>query len=251
MQNFRISWNEDVIRHFHTGVDRGMLYIPDVAGIPWNGLQEVVESSPDSVMTQLYQDGQKVLVRRRDLNYESLVKAFMYPPEFEPYTGYSPSFLKPFSFSYRVMTSEKTYRIHLVYNVVAIPDDVVFSTISDEIDPVDLSWRFTTRPVKLSGLFPSSHIVIDSEMIHSWTLDVIEDALYGGEGVIPHLPSPDELDQILQDNALFKVVDNGDGTYTVVGPDEAIQALGSGLFKLDWPSVIPLPDGISYNVSSL
>lgn len=251
MQDFRISWNEDVIRHFHTGVDRGMFYIPQTAGIPWNGLREVVESSPDSVMTQLYQDGQKLTVRRRDLNYDAQVRALTYPVEFEPYSGDSPTFNRPFGFSYRVMTGEKTYRIHLVYNVVAIPDDVVFSSISDEIDPVDLSWKFTTRPVKLSGLFPSSHIIIDSEMIHSWTLDAIEDALYGGEGVIPHLPSPDELDQILQDNALFKVIDNLDGTYTVVGPDEAIQALGSGLFKLDWPSVIPLPDGISYNVSSL
>lgn len=250
MQNFRISWNEDVIRHFHTGVDRGMLYIPDVAGIPWNGLQEVVESSPDSVMTQLYQDGQKVLVRRRDLNYESRVKAFMYPPEFEPYTGYSPSFLKPFSFSYRVMTTEKTYRIHLVYNVVAIPDDVVFSSISDEIDPVDLSWRFTTRPVKLSGRLPSSHIILDSETVHSWTMEAIEDQLYGGEGIIPRLPTPEELEEIFEENAILKVVDNGDGTVTITGPEEAIQDLANNQVQITWPSVIQLST-YEYQISSL
>lgn len=250
MQNFRISWNEDVIRHFHTGVDRGMLYIPDVAGIPWNGLQEVVESSPDSVMTQHYQDGQKVLVRRRDLNYESQVKAFMYPPEFEPYTGYSPSLLKPFSFSYRVMTSETTYRIHLVYNVVAVPDDVVFSTIADEIDPVSLGWKFVTRPVKISGRFPSSHIILDSETVHSWTLSEVEDILYGGENAIPHMPSPDELEEIFEQNAILKVVDLGDGTFSVEGPEEAIQNLGSSVVQIEWPSLIKLSQ-YEYEISSL
>lgn len=250
MQNFRISWNEDVIRHFHTGVDRGMIYIPGAAGIPWNGLQEVVESSPDSVMSQLYQDGQKVLVRRRDLNYESQVKAFMYPPEFEPYTGYSPSLLKPFSFSYRVMTSETTYRIHLVYNVVAIPDDVVFSSIADEIDPVSLSWTFYTRPIKLSGRLPSSHIILDSEMVHSWTMETIEEQLYGGEGVIPHLPTPEEIEEIFEENAILKVVDLGDGVFSVEGSDEAMQNLGNNVVQIDWPSLIKLST-IEYEISSL
>lgn len=249
MQNFRISWNEDVIRPFSAGVDRGMFYIPDVAGIPWNGLQEVVESSPDSVMTQLYQDGQKVLVRRRDLNYESQVKAFMYPPEFEPYTGYSPSLLKPFSFSYRVMTSETTYRIHLVYNVVAIPDDVVFSSIADEIDPVSLGWRFVTRPIKLSGLAPSSHIIIDTENAHPWTIEALEDQLYGGEGIIPNLPNPSGIDRIFHDNAILKVVDNGDGTATISGPDDVVFSAGSDKVTVDWVSVVKT-SSITINISS-
>lgn len=250
MQNFRISWNEDVIRHFHTGVDRGMIYIPGAAGIPWNGLQEVVESSPDSVMSQLYQDGQRVLVRRRDLNYESKVKAFTYPPEFERYTGYYPTPLRPFSFAYRVMTSETTYRIHLVYNVVAIPDDVVFSTIADEIDPVDLSWTFYTRPIKLAGRMPSSHIILDSETVHSWTMEAIEDQLYGGEGIIPNLPTPEELEEIFEENAILKVVDLGDGTFSVEGPDEAVQNLDNSIVQIEWPSLIKLST-FEYQISSL
>lgn len=251
MQNFRISWNEDVIRHFHTGVDRGMLYIPDVAGIPWNGLQEVVESSPDSVMTQLFQDGQRLIVRRRDLNFECSVKAYTYPNEFEPYSGYNPSLLKPFSFSYRVMTGETSYRLHLVYNVVAVPDDVVFSTLGDEIDPTYFGWSFTTRPIRLTGRAPSSHLILDSDTVHSWTLEAIEEQLYGGEGIISHLPTPDEIVQIFEDNAILKVVDNGDGTVTITGPDEAIENLANQQTQLTWPSVIQLPSEFEYQVSSL
>ena len=238
MQNFRISWNEGVVRPYSSGVDRGMLYIPDEAGIPWNGLQEVVESSPDSVMSQLFQDGQRLTVRRRDLNYEAKLKAYTYPHEFEPYAGYSKSFKRPFGFSYRVMTGPETYQIHLVYNIVAIPDDVVFSTLGDEIDPTFFSWTLASRPVKIAGRAPSSHLILDSETVHSWTMEAIEDQLYGGEGIISHLPTPDEIVQIFEDNAILKVVDNGDGTVTVTGPDEAIQALSDNRVKLNWPSVL-------------
>lgn len=251
MQNFRISWNEGVLRPFSSGVDRGMLYIPDEAGIPWNGLQEVVESSPDSVMSQLFQDGQKMFVRRRDLNYEATLKAFTYPQEFEPYTGFNPSFKRPFNFAFRVMTGPESYRIYLVYNVVAVPDDVVFSTLGDEIDPTYFSWTLSTRPVLIAGRAASSHIILDSETVHSWTLEAIEDQLYGGEGIIPHLPSPSELEQIFEDNAILKVIDNGDGTVTITGPDEAIEAFANQQTRLTWPSVIRLPSGYEYQVSSL
>lgn len=250
MQSFRISWNEGLVRHFHTGVDRGMFYIPEQAGIPWNGLREVVESSPDSVMTKLYQDGQKLTVRRRDLNYDAQVKALTYPVEFEPYSGDSPVFNKPFGFSYRVMTGEKTYRLHLVYNVVAVPDDIVFSTIADEIDPVSLGWTFYTRPIKLAGRLPSSHIILDSETVHSWTMEAIEDQLYGGEGIIPRLPAPEELEEIFEENAILKVVDNGDGTVTITGPEEAIQDLANNQVQITWPSVIQLST-YEYQISSL
>ncbi len=249
MQNFRISWNEGVVRPYSSGVDRGMFYIPDEAGIPWNGLQEVVESSPDSVMTQLFQDGQRLIVRRRDLNYEAKLKAYTYPHEFEPYAGYSKSFKRPFGFSYRVMTGPETYQIHLVYNVVAMPDDVVFSTLGDEIDPTFFSWTLASRPVKIAGRVPSSHLILDSETVHSWTMTAIEDQLYGGEGIIPNLPTPDEIVQIFEDNALFKVTLLGNGLVQVDGPEEAIQQLGNGLVRLDWPSVEAI-DRDSWRVSS-
>ena len=250
MDNYRIIWNEEMVRRFYSGVDRGMLYIPEVAGIPWNGILEVVGSSPDSVMTQIFQDGQKLKVRRRELNYECSLKVYTYPEEFEPYSGYNPSLLRPFSFSYRVMTGETSYQIHLVYNVVAIPDDVVFSSLSDSIDPTVFSWKFSTRPIKLSGRASSSHLILDSEIIHPWTLSAIEDQLYGAEGIIPHMPTPSEIEQIFEDNAILKVVDLGDGTFSVEGPDQAIQNLGSDIIQIEWPSLIRLSE-YEYQISSL
>ncbi len=38
----RIIWGEHIKRPYTIGIDRGMFYIPDEAGIPWNGLLEVV-----------------------------------------------------------------------------------------------------------------------------------------------------------------------------------------------------------------
>ena len=235
----------------YLGVDRGMFYIHEQAGLPWNGLVEVTESSPDSMLTQLHQDGQRIFVRRRDRDFELKVKTYAYPLEFEPYSGYSPGPKRPFGFSYRVMTGESSYQIHLVYNIVAIPDDLIFSTLADEIDPTYFAWTFKTRPVRIQGKVRSAHLIIDSNAVHSWTLEAIEDILYGKEGVIPKLPTSDEIEQLFQDNAIFKVVDNGDGTVTVTGPDEAIQALADRQVQLSWPSVIQHPSGFEYEVSSL
>ena len=234
----RIIWGEAVPSPYTVGLDRGVFYPSGGAGIPWNGLQEVSESSPDSLLTELFQDGQKLFVRRRDLNYEAKLKAYTYPREFEPYAGYYKSFKRPFGFSYRVMTGPETYQIHLVYNVVAIPDDVVFSTLGDEIDPTLFSWTLATRPVKIAGKAPSAHLILDSATVHPWTMTAIEDQLYGGEGIIPNLPTPDEVVQIFEDNAILKVFDNGDGTATITGPDDAVFSAGPNKVTVDWVSVV-------------
>lgn len=238
MTNNRISWSAGNENAHNVGLDRGMFYIPNQEGIPWNGLISVTESSPNSVIYKTYQDGQRVLIRCRDLEYEARVQAFTYPNEFEVYFGRHPSLRSPFSFSYRTLSSDTTYRIHLVYNVVAAPSDIEFSTISDEIDPTIFEWTFTTRPVKISGRAVSNHIILDSRMIHSWTLAALEDQLYGSEGVISHMPSPEELEEIFEQNAILKVVDNGDGTATITGPDEAVYSAGSDKMTVDWISVV-------------
>lgn len=246
----KISWGDPMSRRYYQGVDRAVLYIPDEAGIPWSGVTEVTETPSENNLTQLFQDGQKLIVRRRDLNYEAKLTAYTYPNEFEPYAGYSNPFKRPFSFSYRVMTGPETYQIHLVYNVVAIPDDVVFSTLGDEIDPTVFSWTLATRPVKISGMAPSSHLILDSATVHPWTLAAIEDQMYGGEDIIPHMPTPAEVEQIFEDNSILKVVDLGDGTFSVEGPEEVIQNLGNSVVQIEWPSLIKLSQ-YEYEISSL
>lgn len=242
MVNNRITWDNKSDKAFYQGIDRGMFYIPGASGLPWNGLTSVAESSPDPIMTQIYQDGEKVFIYNRGSSYEAKIEAFSYPPDFEPYYGARPGANRPFSFAYRVMTSETTYELHLLYNVVAVPDDVVYSTISEAIDPTMFSWTFTTRPVNIQGKARSSHIILDSAVIHSWTLEELEAQLYGGEGVIPHMPTPAEVEAIFQANAILVVVDNGDGTATISGPDEAIAYLTADRVRISWPSVTYLTE---------
>jgi hypothetical protein len=64
------------------------------------------------------------------------------------------------------------------------------------------------------------------------------------------LPTPEELLGIFERTALLQVVDNGDGTFTVTGPDEAIQMLDPTTFQIAWPSAVYL-DAESYSLSSL
>jgi len=78
----------------------------------------------------------------------------------------------------------------------------------------------------------------------------LEDVLYGNASEPPRLPTPQEVWEIVEQASLLLVVDHGDGTFSVIGPDSAITMLDATTFQIDWPSVIILnPD--EYQISSL
>jgi hypothetical protein len=67
---------------------------------------------------------------------------------------------------------------------------------------------------------------------------------------LARLPDPQEIFDIFEANSILRVVDNGDGTFTVTGPDDAITMLDDTTFEIDWPSVVVI-DSNTYEISSL
>ncbi len=244
----KISWGDPNSKRYSSGIDRVVLYLPSLPGIPWSGVTEIAET-PSETIIQTFIDGQKVRQLSRGLDLQATINAYTYPEEFQAYSGYNHYLIKPFNLSYREMTSDKSYRIHLLYNVVASPTDKSYSTLGDSFDGT-FSWDLKTKPENIPGYAPTSHLIIDTDTAYSWTVQAIEDQLYGSEGVIPNLPTPAGIQEIFEENAIFKVTDNGDGTVTVSGPDEAIQALANNRVKLNWPSVINI-SATEVHVSSL
>ena len=49
---------------------------------------------------------------------------------------------------------------------------------------------------------------------------------------------------------LLGSADHGDGTWTAIGPPEAIKMVSPTEFEISWPSAKPI-DGASYTISSL
>ena len=87
-----ITWDEVGKRTFETGVDRGVLYLPDVAGnyvngVAWNGLTSVSESPSGAEPNAQYADNIKYLNLVSREEFEATLEAFTYPAEFAQFDG--------------------------------------------------------------------------------------------------------------------------------------------------------------------
>lgn len=214
------------------------------AGEAWNGLISVTETPAEAIKRQHYQDGHKVVNRSGSGFFSGSINLISYPPSF-----YEHIFIqkrsKPFGLSYRTMTKDH-YRLHLVYNVFLAP--AIFLNQQSVIEIY--SWNFTTLPIDIPGIKRSAHLVIETEIAYSWTVQALEDILYGTEGNAPRLPLPDEIFDIFETNSILQIIDHGDGSWTAIGPDSAIIMLDATTFEITWPSAIFI-DAESYAIHSL
>jgi hypothetical protein len=259
----RLDWNAVGSRTYEVGVDRGVLYVDSQPGVPWNGLTSVNESSSGGEAQAYYIDGVKYLNLSTPEEFQATVTAFTYPDEFGQCDGtaqvrtglfVTQQRRKSFGLSYRTkigndLTPDHGYKIHLIYNALAAPSDRDNATISDSTDPNDFSWAITTRPPAMTGYHRTSHVVIDSRYTDPVTLAAVEDILYGTDVLSASLPSLSELSAIFDTVTTLIVTDNGDGTFTIEGPDSAVEMLDERTFQINWPTAVYL-DEISYTVSS-
>jgi hypothetical protein len=265
----QISWDGIGSKFFETGVDKGVLYVDGLEGVPWIGLISVSESPSGGDVQETYLDGIKIVNRSKPEQFNAKIEAYTYPSEFELCEGsqemanglrITQQPRKMFGLSYRTKVGNDleglnhAYKIHLVYNALAAPADKDYASISDSSEPSSFSWDLSTRPVRFEdpffGVKYGAHIVLDSRVVYPWAMEALEAVLYGTDEIIAHLPTPSELLEIFVDNALVKVIDNGDGTFTVSGPDSAVAAFGTDQFTVNWPSVVTL-DEDNVQVSSL
>lgn len=237
-----MTWDEG--SPYETGVDRGVFYPNDGPAEPWNGLSSVKET-PSSDTNTRYIDGVKTYIRHKPEDFSGTIEAFSHPESF-----YEMVLLqnrkKNFGLSYRVKNGDD-YKIHLIYNVLVMPSSFDYRQMT-ETDP--FSWVLTTKPVAIPGAKASSHVVIDTSKANPQTVSSFEDILYGNEVEEARLPSPYEIVDIFEANSILLVVDHGDGSFTVTGPDEAIQMIDPTTFQISWPSVIYV-DEVRYTISSM
>lgn len=233
----RLSWTS---REYDSGLSYGVFYPQNTPGESWTGLVSVQEAEPYSENQVRYVDGQKMYVGGRRGEFSGTIEAFTYPSSFfdDPLTQ---RLKKRFGLSYRV--SDK---IHLVYNILIKSP----SHTTQQLDTDPFSWDFTTLAIPIPGNRMSAHLIIDERKAYSWTLTQLEDILYGSDTADARLPSPEEVLAIFDDNSILKVIDHGDGSFTVEGPDEAIQMLDSTTFEITWPSAVYI-DTETYSISSL
>jgi len=231
-------------RAYEQGLDRGVFYPKDGPGEAWNGLISVQEDSANEEVSSRYIDGVKTHLRRRVADFSGSIEAFTYPNSLHS-DILTQTRRKSFGLSYRVRYNGG-YKIHLIYNVDFPRGEI--SRKQSETDP--FIWDFTTKPIVIPEAKLSAHLVIDTTDAYSSTLSDLEDVLYGTPAESARLPTPEEIFNIFEANSILRIIDHGDGTWTAIGPDSAIQMIDATTFQITWPSAVYI-DAVSYDISSL
>lgn len=263
----QLSWGAPGERYYEDGVDRGVLYVDDV-GYVWNGLVSVSETPSGGEHRSYYLDGIKHINLASAEEYEATIRAISSPPEFAACDGvkslYQGLFVtqqkrKSFGFSYRTMINNDLgpdlgYKLHLVYNALAAPSEQNRNTRSDSPELSELSWYIqAVPPLSLGmGYKPSAHFVVDSRNTPGEILTQLEEILYGNESTDARFPSQSEILALFEVFATLQVTDNGDGTATIVGPDDVVMVNPSDSteYTITWASVVNTDVDI-YTISSL
>lgn len=254
----RILWDELGSRRFSTGVDRGVLYLQNGSGVPWNGLVSVNEAPSGADVVDGYYDGQKFFSRRKPEEFAATIEAFTYPVELDEFEGrgtyVTDQRRTSFGFSYRTLLGNDVdgtslgYLIHIVYDAIVKPSIRSHTTISDSSSLNLFSWEMTTSDRDISGR-SGSHLIIDSTIAYPWVIQAIEDLLYGSWATSAGLPDPQEILDLFEEGVILKITDHGDGTWTADGPDDAITLIGD-MFSITWPSAVYITSD-TYQISSL
>ncbi len=208
-----LTWDQVGEKLYETGVDRGVLYIPDGtgvynAGFAWNGLTTVTESPSGADPSPQYADNIKYLNLVSAEEFGATIEAFTYPDEFGQCDGsFNPAEgvsigqqgRKQFGLSFRTKVgndvdgTDHGYKLHLVYGCLAAPSEKAYATINDSPEAITFSWDVTTTPVPVTGHKPTSLIVVDSTVVDPTDLASLETLLYGAAATPAALPTPDAV----------------------------------------------------------
>ena len=214
----KLIWDQVGTRYYETGVDHGVLYLPNdsgkyVKGVAWNGLTAVNQQPEGGEDNPQYADNIEYLNLMSAEKFKATIEAFTYPIEFEECDGsrriakgitVGQQNRKPFGFSYRTIIGNDTqgndlgYKIHLVYGAKAAPTEKGYTTVNDSPEAINFSWSVAASPVAVPGLRPTAIISIDSRTTSKAGMQAIEDALYGSDQKEPNLPLPEDILKMLE-----------------------------------------------------
>lgn len=209
-----LIWDATGERTYETGVDHGVLYIPNESGVytngvAWNGLINVTASPSGAEANPQYADNMKYLNLTSAEDFSGTIEAFTYPDEFAPFDGLASPVRGlyvgqqrrgTFGFSYRtrlgndLLGDDYGYKIHLVYGCTAAPSERAYGTVNESPEAMTLSWEISTVAGPAApGLRPAATISIVSTEVDDADLAAFEAILYGTPGTDPRLPTIEEV----------------------------------------------------------
>lgn len=227
--NFNLKWDQTGEREYEVGVSHGVLYPMSngsyQAGVAWNGLTGVDENPEGGDINDIWADNIKYASFQTPENHKGTIKAYMFPDEFYPCNGMvSPSGMNglvyggqtrsSFGLCYRTEIGNDTdenagYKLHIVYNCKVQPSSRSHATKTENVEPEEMSWEYSSTPVPVSGVTgveQTSIVEIKSTDFTDSKMAALETVLYGTaattgtnatDAVAARLPDPGEIYTIL------------------------------------------------------
>lgn len=206
----KLVWDAVGERSYETGVDRGVLYLPDaggayVDGVAWNGLTTVTEKPSGAAPNAQYADNMKYLNLMSAEEFAADIEAFTYPVEFAQFDGLAlptpgvavgQQSRRSFGLSYRTLLGDDVngddagFKLHLIYGCSAAPSQKAYQTVNNSPAAIKFVWALTTTPVAVPNLKPTSVITVDSTKVDATKMADLLRILHGDVGVNPALPLP-------------------------------------------------------------
>jgi hypothetical protein len=259
-----LVWDQVGEHLFETGVSKGVLYQTDGAGVPWNGLTSIEESVSNSSQP-VHFDGVKFndIVTLGD--FSAVMRAFTYPEEFLHYEGTEEEqegffvLNQPqhkFGLSYQTLIGDDVvglaagYKIHILYNLTALPSQRQYQTLGSEVTPLEFEWTITAIPEDIDNYRPTAHVIFDSTKMDPNLLQDLESILYGDEDTDAHLPSLKGLAAFIRKRDRLIITEHAKGIWTADSKEEGvITMLDATTFQIVSDTVVYL-DADTYEISS-
>lgn len=254
-----LQWHQPGDKVYENGLDRGVLYVEDEIGVPWNGITSLKEGNTNKIVP-VYFDGFKV----NDIvvlgTFKGTLTAFTYPDEFLVCEGVVEGDVgvfvteqpqKRFNVAYRSLINNDLgvsagYKLHLLYNLTANPKERERKTLGLAADLMEFEWDITAFPDNIEGYRPTAHMIIDSRSMDPWLLADIEDILYGTDSTDPTMPSLSSMAIFIQKWDRLIIRNNGDGTWSAITQDDSLITWLDGPdnteFSFDADNVVWLDD---------
>lgn len=242
-----ITWDKPDERLYSYGLDRGVLYITGRNPVPWNGLQQFDEGGSGTT-TMYYRDGIVYLADSDASDFVGKMTAMAYPDAFGECIGFPQVtdglFVdnqkpKRFGLSYRTLVGSGAkgdlfgYQIHLVYNCMATIAPRQRKTLGSSMDPTTFDFDVVCTPVKMTGMRPTAHYVIDTRNMSPSKVTQLENLIYGNGSTVGVMPDPDDLFDLMNFGDAIIATLHTDGTFTIDASAENVYAIDADHFQMD------------------
>lgn len=259
-----LVWDETGQRFYETAISKGVFYDAEGVGTSWNGLTSLDENVSNEVGA-VHFDGLKINDVVTVGDFSAVMRAFTYPDEFLPYEGIledQKGFFvtdqpgSRFGLSYQTKIGndieglEFGYKIHILYNLTALPSQKSYHTMSADTVPMEFEWSITGIPEAIENFRPTVHIIFDSTKMDPWLLEDLEGIIYGDEDSDAYLPPLKGLATFIRKWDRLIITDHGDGTWSAESPrPNQIVMLDETTFEITADTAIYL-DEFTYTISS-